>query len=604
LSSFQANVVPDSVLVVDDDQSTRDSLASVLKGAGMEVFVAADQTEALTLHSLQRPAAVVVDHQLADHTGVELAQRLKEEDPETPVLLLTGLASLDSALAVASQLDGLLVKPLVPQAFVQTVRSALTQRALVLENQRLNERVDQLNAEAVVAPPPAPAPVVAPAPVAPAPTVAEPPAEEPPAEPPNRALLESQLETALAASRRDNTAVAVMYVELDGWQEINDQSGPHLAERVFREVVHRLAATRRRSDVITRVASDKFAVICSDVATAPDAFRVSSLILDSVARPVVMEGREHWLRATVGIMLTDPSSPPGETADNVLENAELAMYWARDEGRASRLFDPSMRDRVVSRYEVEHGLQTAMDDGELTLFYQPIVDLNSGQVVGSEALLRWKRPDQGVVLPGEFLDVAAEVGMTDALSRWTIDRALGEFAQWRAAVALPDNFRLTLNVSAREIADQRFVETFQELTDKHGIPPSMISIDLSEEAAGQAATADGTVVRLSSMGVLFNLDDFGAAGYRLSWLQELPVTSIKIAPQFVSALDAVNDARGPEMVRALIALGHDLHLSVIAEGVETPTQAAALRAIGCEFAQGYHFGHPEPRQQVWAVPET
>ena len=154
MSAFQPSVLEDSVLVVDDDQATRESLASVLKGAGIEVFVASDPTEALTLHGLQRPAAVVVDHQLADHTGVELARRLKEEDPDTPVLLLTGLASLDSALAASAHLDGLLVKPLVPQAFVQTVRNALTQRALAVENHRLGRVIEDMTAQAQAAPPP------------------------------------------------------------------------------------------------------------------------------------------------------------------------------------------------------------------------------------------------------------------------------------------------------------------------------------------------------------------------------------------------------------------------------------------------------------------
>ena len=405
MSAFQPNVVEDSVLVVDDDQATRDSLASVLKGAGIEVFVASDPTEALTLHGLQRPAAVVVDHQLADHTGVELAQRLKEIDPDTPVLLLTGLASLDSALAASSQLDGLLVKPLVPQAFVQTVRNALTQRALTLENHRLARVIDEMASEAETAPPVVAAP-------SPAPSAGE----EAFAEPPSRALLEDQLEKALAAAQRGGTSLAVLFVELDGWEEVSQQFGTATAEQLAREAASRMSVARRKTDIVARVANDKFVVVCADVHSDSDALRIASLILDGAARPMVAQGVEHRLRPTVGIVLTDPGLPE-ETVDDVLENAELAMYWARDEGRASRMFDPSMRDRVVSRYEIEHGLQSAMDNGELALFYQPVVDLHSGQVVGAEALLRWQRPDQGLLLPGEFLDVAGEVGMAEALGR-------------------------------------------------------------------------------------------------------------------------------------------------------------------------------------------
>jgi diguanylate cyclase (GGDEF)-like protein len=589
-------VLEDSVLVVDDDQATRDSLASVLKGAGIEVFVASDPTEALTLHGLQRPAAVVVDHQLADHTGVELARRLKEEDPDTPVLLLTGLASLDSALAASAHLDGLLVKPLVPQAFVQTVRNALTQRALTVENQRLGRVIDEMSSQAQIAPPPPAAPVAAP-------VVAAEPAEEVFAEPPNRALLEDQLDRALEAAQRAGSSLAVLFVELDGWQEVGQQFGSGAAEQVAREVASRLSVARRKTDIVSRVAGDKFVVACPDVHSDSDALRIASIILDGAARPVIVHGVEHRIQPTVGIVLSDPTVA-GESADNMLENAELAMYWARDEGRASRMFDPSMRDRVVSRYEIEHGLQSAMDNGELALFYQPVVDLHSGQVVGAEALLRWQRPDQGLLLPGEFLDVAGEVGMAEALGRWTLDRALTELVLWREAENLPDHFRLTLNVSAREMKDPQFAQSFEELTRKHGVAPTMLSIDLSEDAARIAASSPAGVVALSQMGVRFNLDDFGARECNLSWLQDLPISSLKIAPEFVAALDSTSNPNGAVMVRALIALGHELRLSLIAEGVETPAQAAALRVIGCEFAQGYHLGHPGPREQVWAAPEA
>ncbi len=601
MSAFQPSVLEDSVLVVDDDQATRESLASVLKGAGIEVFVASDPTEALTLYGLQRPAAVVVDHQLAEHTGVELAQRLKEQDPDTPVLLLTGLASLDSALAASSQLDGLLVKPLVPQAFVQTVRNALTQRALAMENHRLGRVIEEMSAQAQAAPAPQAAPSV-PAPT-PAPVTVPDYVDQVLAEPPNRALLEDQLDKALAASQRAGSALAVLFVELDGWQEVNQQFGAGASEQVAREVASRLSVARRKTDIVTRAANDKFVVACADVHSDSDALRIGSLILDGVARPVVVNGVEHRLRPTVGIVLTDPSLPT-ESADNVLENAELAMYWARDEGRASRMFDPSMRDRVVSRYEIEHGLQNAMDNGELALFYQPVVDLHSGQVVGAEALLRWQRPDQGLLLPGEFLDVAGEVGMAEALGRWTLDRALTELVLWREAENLPEHFRLTINVSARELADPQFAQTFEELTRKHGVAPTMLSVDLSQEAARAAAQSPGAVAQLSQMGVRFNLDDFGTREWDLSWLQLLPITSLKIAPEFVAALDSTSNRNGAVMVRALIALAHELRLSLIAEGVETPAQAAALRVIGCEFAQGYHLGHPGPREQVWAAPEA
>ncbi len=407
----------------------------------------------------------------------------------------------------------------------------------------------------------------------------------------------------MAGAQRAGSPLAVLFVELDGWQEVNQQFGAGAAEQVAREVASRLSVARRKTDIVSRAANDKFVVVCADVHSDVDALRIASLVLDGAARPVVVHGVEHRVRPTVGIVLTDPDVA-GETADNVLENAELAMYWARDEGRASRMFDPSMRDRVVSRYEIEHGLQNAMDNGELALFYQPVVDLHSGQVVGAEALLRWQRPEQGLLLPGEFLDVAGEVGMAEALGRWTLDRALTELVLWRQAENLPEHFRLTLNVSALELGDPQFAQNFEELTRKHGVAPTMLSIDLSDDAARAAAASPAAVNQLSQMGVRFNLDDFGTGECNLTWLQDLPISSLKIAPEFVGALDSTSNPHGAVMVRAIIALGHELRMSLVAEGVETPAQAAALRAVGCEFAQGYHLGHPGPREQVWAAPEA
>ena len=601
MSAFQPNVLEDTVLVVDDDQATRESLASVLKGAGIEVFMASDPTEALTVRNMQRPAAVVVDHQLAEHTGVELAQRLKQEDPGTPVLLLTGLATLDSALAAAAQLDGLLVKPLVPQAFVQTVRNALTQRALAVENQRLANQVSQLAAQAAAA--------EAAAEAAAAEAAAAPPPPPEPAvaefvEPASRARLEEQLGQAMAAAQRDNNTLTVLFVEIDGWQDVSQQFGPRVAEHVSREVTSRLSVARRKTDIVSRVASDKFAIVCPDVHAEADAQRIAGLIVDATARPVVVDSVEHWLRATVGIVIAGAGGAGGQDAGQVLENAELAMYWARDEGRASRVFEPSMRDRVVSRYEIEHGLRRAMENGELVLFYQPVVELHSGQVVGAEALMRWQRPEHGVLLPGEFLDIAGEVGMGAELSRWTVDRALSELVLWRQSENLPERFRVTLNVSAYELVQPGYAQMIEELTAKYGVSPAMLSIDLSEGAAQVAADSNGALVRLSQLGVQFNLDDFGTKQTNLSWLRDLPITSLKIAPELVGALDSTSNPHGAVMVRALIALGHELRLTLIAEGVETPAQAAALRVIGCEFGQGYHLGHPGPREQVWAAPEA
>ncbi|MHB8439379.1 MAG: putative bifunctional diguanylate cyclase/phosphodiesterase [Acidimicrobiales bacterium] len=563
------------VLVVDDDDSVRQSLIDVLASAGIHAVGASRRDEALALQSNLEPSVVVVDYRLPDGTGIELARELKVRDPEAPVLLLTGYASLDTAVAAVGQLDAYLIKPVHPQTFLQTIRNALARRGLVAENRSLVERLQRLNAYQAL--------------------------YDPLTGLPNRALLDDRLGQALAAARRTGGSLAVLFVDLDGFKVVNDLFGHHVGDQLLREMADRLAATRRQSDTVARFGGDEFVVVCPDIKTSASACRMAEALLVEMSRPAEVEGIEHRLTASIGIAVTPPGAL-SQSSEMLLRNADTAMYRAKEGGRAGwELFDDAMRDRVMERFEIERGLRAGMETGDLALAYQPLVDTRTGAVVGAEALLRWHRLDHGTILPVSFLGVAEESGLIVPIGRWAMDRALAELAQWRAEGLVPPGFRLWINVSPHQIADPHFPDEVAGLLMRHGLDSSMLGIEIIEEALRDVGGTIRVLHGLRALGVSLNLDDFGAGHSNLWWLQELPITGIKIDRRFIATLDMPGETRGAAIVEGLVNLGHSLGLTVVGEGVETQEQAEAVSVLGCEMAQGYFFAYPGSAKQLWTA---
>jgi diguanylate cyclase (GGDEF)-like protein len=567
------------VLVVDDDVSTRASLLSVLAGAGIEAVGAASAEEALSYQADPGASLVVIDYLLPDRNGLELAQALKDLDPVLPILLLTGQTSLETAMAAVGQVDGYLLKPMAIETFLEAVRRGLAHGALVAENRNLTTRLERLSQNQAL--------------------------YDPLTGLPNRALLDDRINQALATCRRNHSALAILFIDLDGFKAVNDLFGHHIGDLALRELANRLAEARRRTDTIARFGGDEFVIVCPDVESVDVAYRIAEVILAELSRPVVIGSTEHRLTASIGIVVTDPADM-AVTADAMLRDADLAMYGAKDAGKASwKLFDETMRARAASRHEIEQGLQVAMDQDELVLEYQPIIDLQSGGIVGAEALVRWNRPGHGIVAPADFLGVADKVGLTGSMGRWILDHALADLARLRASGTLPDGFHMWVNVSPLQIADLHFAELVVELTTAHQIPTLLLGLEIAEHDVRDVVTTDNVLGALRDLGVAVALDDFGSGQSNLGWLQELPITGLKIDAEFVAALDTARlldpdggplpaQRDGGAIVRGIIGLGHELRLSIVGEGVETHAQAVALRAMGCEFAQGFYFGRPGP----------
>jgi diguanylate cyclase (GGDEF)-like protein len=571
-SSFDASDPREVVLLVDDDEELRQTLVGLLAVEGIETITAGRVDQALGLVVVQKPAVVVVDYQLPDGSGIELAQQVKAHDPELPVLLLTGNATFDTAVAAVGQLDAYLIKPVAPQHLLNSVANALSRRRLLNQNRSLVDRLTRINAYQAM--------------------------YDPLTGLLNRALLDDRLQQNLAISERTGGSLALFFLDLDRFKVVNDLFGHQVGDQVLQEVANRLLHSCRKTDSVARFGGDEFVIICSDIRDSADACVFADHILESFKEPMEIDGFEHALSASLGIAVTAPGTRR-QSAETLLRNADTAMYRAKEAGRGRwELFDDEMRAQVIERFEVERGLPVALTNGGLSLLYQAVVDARAETVVGAEALLRWDRPGHGMVLPEQFLHIAEDCGLIVPIGAWVLEQAASELARWKAEDCVPDPFRLWVNVSPRQLADPSFPELVVDVLTRHRLAPEWLGFEILEEALLDVASAKGVMKHLRSLGIALSLDDFGAGYSNLSWLQDLPITGMKIDRRFIASLDA-GDSRGVAIVQGLVNLGHSLHLSVVGEGVETAEQARALRVIGCESVQGFYYGHPGPAELLW-----
>jgi diguanylate cyclase (GGDEF)-like protein len=561
------------VLIVDDDLSLRQSLVDVLAVEGVASIVAGRAADALEMVESQDPAVVVVDYHLPDGTGIDLAQTIKGIRPDTPVLLLTGHVTVDIALAAVGQLDAYLIKPIAPVVFVQSVLSALTRRRLVTENKDLVDRLKRINAYQAV--------------------------YDHLTGLPNRALLDDRLSQALSACQRSGRAMAILFVDLDGFKDINDMFGHQVGDQLLREVARRMAERCRKSDTVARFGGDEFVLLCPDVSVTDDTCLIAAHLLKTLAEPIVIDGVEHILTASIGIAVSSPGAPE-QTAETLLRNADTAMYRAKQSGRACfEIYNHEMRVQVMERFEIERGLRSSLQETGFVVAYQPLIEFGTGRLVGAEALLRWNRSGHGTLLPAAFLPTAEESGLIVPIGMWVLDQTLAELAAWSETVTLPENFRLWINVSPQQLVNPHFAEIVGNRLEAFGVAPQALGLEILEEALLDVGATEKVLTELREMGISLNLDDFGAGHSNLWWLQELPITGLKIDGRFVATMDAGGDERGTAIVSGLIGLAHSLGLTVVAEGVEREAQAEALHTMGCDLAQGFFFGHPGPADRMW-----
>jgi diguanylate cyclase (GGDEF)-like protein/PAS domain S-box-containing protein len=413
---------------------------------------------------------------------------------------------------------------------------------------------------------------------------------------PNRTLFLDRLRHALARSSRWGAGfVAVMFIDFDRFKVINDSLGHEVGDAVLVSISERLQSLLRPSDTVARFGGDEFVVLCEEVKTEKHVEEIARRIARAVAEPLPLESGETVLTASVGIAL---STSPADSPEVLLRDADAAMYQAKEGGRARyEVFDESMRHRAINRLEIENELRAAVPRGELRLHYQPQVHLADGRIMGVEALLRWQHPQRGLLLPADFISVAEESGLIIEVDRWALREGCLQLRRWIHEYGAEVPLALSVNASARSLAHLGYVDAVRHAIQESQIPAKLIFLEITESVLMDMTGSTMKVLNaLRDLGVRLAIDDFGTGYSSLSYLKRFAVDLLKVDQSFVEGIG--HDADDSAIAATVINLAHNMSLSALAEGVEAHPQVEKLRSLGCDLAQGYHFGAPQPPEAV------
>jgi len=406
---------------------------------------------------------------------------------------------------------------------------------------------------------------------------------------PNRTLLQDRLTQAIATASRNDSRIAVLFLDLDGFKHINDSLGHGTGDRLLHLVAKRLLAAVRTSDTVSRMGGDEFVILLSEVAHAGDAGVKAGKILSALSAPFEIE--QNTLRVTASIGVTTYPED-GQSAELLIRNADLAMYQAKEKGRSNyQFFEKGMNVRAVERQSIEGDLRYALERDEFVMHYQPKIDLKTGEITGVEALVRWQHPERGLVGPLQFISIAEDCGLMLPIGKWVLRESCRQAKAWQDAGLPP--IEIAVNVSSVEFRNDEFLEGISKILKETGLEARYLELELTETVLMQHAEFSVPLLqKLKVMGVRLAIDDFGTGYSSLSYLRQFPIDTLKVDQSFIHEINAETDEA--TIISAVINMGCRMRHRVIAEGVETAEQLAFLRAHGCDEGQGYYFARPMP----------
>lgn len=581
-----------TILLVDDEENITASLVRLLHQDGYQVLTANSAAAALELLASHKVGVILTDQRMPKMTGVELLSRVKDLYPETVRMVLSGYADLDSVTAAVNQgaIYKFLSKPWNNETLRANVHEAFTHYKLAREKERLtleiqtanvdlaliNEELEQLieektrcmmhisNYDTLTGLP-------------------------------NRLLFADRLQQALRYAQRNTRLVAIMSLDLDRFKIINESLGHPHGDALLQAVAKRLVNCVRVIDTIARVGGDEFMFILSDLVNAQDAADIARKILDVLAEPFVLEENECFISASIGISLY-PSD--GEDSTTLVKNADAALNHAKRQGRNNyQYYAEEMNATALQRLTLENGLRHALERQEFVLYYQPQLDIESGAIIGVEALLRWQSPERGLVAPAEFIPLLEETGLIVPVGEWVLRSACAQNRAWQREGLAP--IRVSINLSALQFRQPDFAETIARILQETGLDPGWegLEMELTESLlVNNVEETIKTLHKLRAMKIKVSIDDFGTGYSSLTYLKRFPLFGLKIDRSFVNDLSIKPEDAA--IVSAIIALAHSLKLNVIAEGVETLEQLRFLRELKCDEMQGYLFSPPLPAADV------
>ncbi|WP_292937371.1 EAL domain-containing protein [Noviherbaspirillum sp.] len=544
------------VLIVDDDRSTRSSLRHTLQRDGFQVEEAADGAQALLMLKRLRPDVILMDAVMPVMDGFTACARVQElpNGRAIPVLMITALEDNTSVeRAFAAGASDYIPKPIHFAVLSQRVRR-------IIEANQAEKRIRHLAYNDLLT------------------------------GLPNRALFIDQLGRRIEQARVAGESIAVLFLDLDRFKNVNDTLGHDIGDKLLVAVAQRIRRSVRNADCVARLGGDEFTVVLAEVVGPNAAVAAAQNICRSLATPFQIDGHDIFVTTSVGISIYPHD---GTDVGTLLKHADTAMYRAKKTNSGFQFFEPSMERSISEHVRMENDLRRAIERNELDVHYQPQARVDNGMIIGVEALVRWHHPARGMVSPVEFIPLAEETGLINPIGEWVLRTACAQMQRWNQ---VGRTMRVAVNLSVKQLLQKNFAEIVERALEDTGLPANLLELEITESTLMEHAQDTLEALhRLRSLGVRLSIDDFGTGYSSLSYLKRFPVDIIKIDRSFVR--DVPDDSDDASIVTGIIALAHSLRLEVVAEGVETEAQLRFLREQRCDLLQGYYLSKPVPAEQ-------
>ncbi len=566
-----------AVLVADDDPVMRLLMLEMLGQVGLDAIEAENGEQAVSLYRSMAPDLILLDVDMPGMDGFATCRAIRntETNATVPIIMVTGSDDIEAvtqayAVGATDFVSKPINWPILGHRVLGLVRH-ISERRRTEEQIRRLAYCDSLTGI------------------------------------PNRQAFLETLQNELRRAHDRGLCFAVLFMDLDGFKRVNDTLGHNVGDQLLMTVSERLRDTIRPSDLVSRgeahsnlarLGGDEFTILIPDLERVEDATNVAHRVKEAMRRPFLIDGQEIFVTASIGISLYPED---GQDCDSLLKYADTAMYHAKNCGKNNvQLYSSSLTMQIMSHVKLEVGLRKALQNGELSLLYQPQIDVHSGDLVGVEALVRWHHPECGMISPTEFIPLAEETGLIVPIGEWVLRTACKQAKYWQQATG--HAVRMAVNLSARQFKDDNLSQIVLSALHDSGLDPGMLELELTEGTLMDNAEATlATLEQLRAIGVYLSIDDFGTGYSSMNYLKRFAVRALKIDRSFISGLP--QDCENATITRAIIAMAHGLKMDVIAEGVETKEQLKLLEHYGCDMAQGFYFGHPSSQDAIMQMLE-